>query len=393
MQKTLLFLIALITIINYFDRGAIAYTFLPLHHELGISREEFGYLGSAFGLGYLCMSFFSGKLVDRYGPLRVWSISSVLWSFFVAILGICNSFWSLFTFRVLLGVAEAAHFPCLLKVSARWLKPKWRARSISIGLLGVPLSTVLGAPFVSFLIAQFSWRIMFFILGVLGWIWACVWFALFKKREIHYDAENSSAISLKALFQESRIFLGNAFNFFIFGYVIFFLLFWLPTYFEQRYHTKIMGTGYLVATPWIFSCFSVLLGGVVSDAIKRKTGSIYFARTLPIGLALLLSGISLFLMTLAHDSLFWESLFLIIALSATMFANAPIFSLNADLFPSREGSAQGVITFFFALAGIVAPSVTGMIIHATRHYTNAFYFASALCFIGFLISITLQRKR
>ena len=73
------------------------------------------------------------------------------------------------------------------------------------------------------------------------------------------------------------------------------------------------------------------------------------------------------------------------------FVNAPIYSLNADLFKENTGTAQGIITSFFALAGIISPILTGRLVEVTGTFQAAIFCVSFLSLLGFFISIFLQR--
>ncbi|MCB1116629.1 MAG: hypothetical protein KDK71_09185, partial [Chlamydiia bacterium] len=84
--------------------------------------------------------------------------------------------------------------------------------------------------------------------------------------------------------------------------------------------------------------------------------------------------------------------FVMLGLGFAFFTNAPIFSLNADLFHERAGTAQGMITTLFAIAGIVAPALTGIITEMTHLFNGAFFVIGILTFISLLITFFVQRR-
>lgn len=406
MQRNILFFIIIITIINYFDRSAVAYAILPIENELAISNEGFGFIASAFAIGYLAMASIAGLIVDKFGPIRCWAIAAIFWSIITALFGFTFDFWTLFILRLLLGVTEAVHFPALIKMASQWLDPKWKARSVGIGLLGVPLSAVLGAPFLSFIIVVFSWRIMFFILSGLGILWAICWLIYFSriKKErlpqylkdtsfetlLYHEAPKSTSILWKKMFL-SKMFIGNLINYFIFGYVLFFILTWLPGFFEEHFQMEIIETGWFVTLPWLASCITLVVGGWASDIIYRRTLSIRSARVISIGICLLITA-ACFIFNILVDEFAIDAILIIIAMGSAFFLNSIIFSLNADLFPGHEATAQGVIVHFFALSGIIAPSVTGILVQLTGHFKLAFLVTALLAFVGFLIAMFLQKE-
>ena len=109
----------------------------------------------------------------------------------------------------MLGVTEGPHFPAMSSSISNWLTPNERARALSFGLVAIPLSSFVGAPITSYLVASFGWRAMFFIVSVIGIVWAAVWYWLFRNSpndssrvndaEKEYIAAEKENIDLKAI--------------------------------------------------------------------------------------------------------------------------------------------------------------------------------------------------
>ncbi len=382
-EKILIGLVLLITVVNYWDRAAISYAIVSLERELGLSQRQFGWIGSGFGFGYFAMSFFAGWMVDRWGVARVWPASAMVWSLATFFMGFGQGFWSLFGLRVLLGAAEAVHFPALIKVMSR-VKISHRSRSLASVLFGVPLSSILGAPVLSLILEWMGWRWMFWLCAGLGMGWACCWLLWFKG-----ERKEEAAVSIKSLVC-SKAFVGNALNYFILGYVIFFGLTWLPGYFEQMYGTKTLQTGGILLCPWIVSAILLMVGGVVSDYLWKKSSSSFWSRGVLISGGLLFAAVS-FALAVFSSSLFWGIFFLSLGMGGAFFTNAPIFSLNADLSKEKMGTTQGVMTTFFAFSGIVSPIVTGWLIGESGSYGLAILAVSLFCLFGCLFSLALLR--
>lgn len=387
MQGIVVLFILLITIINYLDRSAISYAILPLESTFHIDNQGFGFIAAGFGVGYLVACFVSGILVDRFGPVKVWFYCAVIWSLATLLTSLAQGFWSLFILRLILGLAEAVHFPALLRVMAHWLEPHVRARCIAIGLLGVPLASIVGAPLISSLIEAFNWRVMFAALGSLGIVWSFFWSSFFWKKEVHSIPKER--VSYRSFFS-NPFFLGNCFNFFIFGYIVFFALMWLPGYIEQTFQVNLLKTGGLVIFPWLSSAFFVLLGGFISDALWKKTQSVRVSHVYPIAIGMALSGLSFLAISFSHR-LEVDVIFLSLGLGWAFFVNSPLYSLNAALFKEHAGKAQGIMSGFFALAGIVSPALTGWLAKSAGDFQAAILLVSILSCASFLIAMFLQR--
>ena len=273
-QWGLLLFVFVITIINYLDRAAIAYAILPIEKIFQLNNQDFGFIASGFGFGYFIACFAAGVLVDRFGSIKIWALCAALWSIATILIGFSKGFWSLFFLRTILGVAEAVHFPALLKTITNWLNPNLRSRCIAFGLLGVPVASVIGAPLLSFIMQEFGWQWMFWVFGTLGIIWA-VCFPIFSRKlySFRHTAKNPHDVFLetsvllgkeipwKKIFH-SRLFWGNCFNYFIFGYIVFFGLIWFPGYLEKIFKIGILKTGKLLIFPWALSAILLFLGGI-----------------------------------------------------------------------------------------------------------------------------------
>lgn len=399
----ILILISVITFINYFDRASISFAIAPIQMAFGIDNREFGIIAAGFGLGYLVMSLASGLLVDRFGTIRIWPAAVGIWSVATMLMGFSSGFWSLLLLRIILGLAEAVHFPALLKTITDWLEPRWRTRFISIGLLGIPLASALGAPLLSIMINAFGWRSMFISLGLIGLVWMTAWIFFFRWLIVHYhrfskaekgDKGSYSNIKLqsyqafKKIFS-SKIFIGNCLNKYVNAYTVYFSFSWLPGYLQQTYDINIIETGYLLTIPWLCGSLFILIGGWLSDYLWHKTLSSRKSRIYLIGCGVFLSGIC-FLGNCIAATLTMDMIMITLGLGFAFFALPAIYSLNVDLFKDDVGTAQGVMIFFGALAGMTAPSITGWIAQATSNFNAAIYVIVALSMISACVAFFIQ---
>lgn len=373
----LVFLIAVITIINYFDRTALSYTILPIESDLGLNNAQFGTVAGTFGIGYLVMTFFAGIIIDRFGSVIVWGISAIIWSAITMLMGAATGFWSLSGLFILLGIAEGFNSPALLRTISEWLHPKWRARALSFSLSGVPIASLIGAPFITSLLGQLGWRGMFVIVGTLGIIWAIFWFLFFREKiSPPHPAPKRTKTPWNELFTHPA-FRANAFSFFTFGCVVFFVIIWLPGYLEQTYFVPIRDTGILVMAPWLTAFILQLFGGWMIDFLYKKTQSIRKSRVHLLSLGFISASICFCLLAFSSD-LYTSIILISLGLGFTFMVNPAIYSLNADLFPSHVATAQGISTSCFALAGIISPSLTGWITQTTGSYESAIIFIAIL---------------
>jgi ACS family hexuronate transporter-like MFS transporter len=391
----ILTLIALVTVINYFDRSAISFAIQPLEHTFGITNSEFGWIAGAFGIGYLLSAPFGGMLVDRFGPVAMWLVSATIWSILTVGMGFASTFETFFILRVLLGIAEGVHFPCLLRIVVDWLPQSLRGKMLAIGLAGVPLSSLIGSPFLAWLIDDFGWKVMFYVLGALGLLWGILWVINFRGKFEFQPKDTKAAKKAMLILQtssgwksiiSSHPFQISCFIYFAFGYTVFFALMWLPGYLQQTYGINIRETGFLVMLPWFTSSVLLFFGGTISDKLLKKTRDLHKARSCLIGVCMGASGILFLLIPISpYTSL--DMLLYSCALGLAFAINAPIYALNGDLFPRHPGTAQGIMTLFFALSGIVAPALTGFLSDISGNFESAIYMMAAFSLVAAILAI------
>lgn len=387
-------LIFFITLVNFVDRSAISFVIDPLKQEFHFTDTEFGMILSAFGLGYVLLTVLGGWLVDKLGPRLVWPLAAVSWSVCVGLLGIAVGFWSFISLRFLLGVTEGPHFPAMSRSISNWLSPAERARALSLGLVAIPLSSVVGAPITSYLVADFGWRYMFMIISGLGIVWAAVWFVLFRDkpsecrhvsaselelintRDVNQRNQNAPPINWRFLLTHPAL-IANNLAYFAFGYMLFFATLWLPGYFLSQHGLNLKSVGWYLTIPWLVGAIFLKAGGFLSDWLYKKTGNSRLSRSHVIWTSQLLAAI--FFLCLGFTSSLGLSLvFLSLGLGFGLMPQPAFFSTNIDVAKERAGSSQGITSSCLSLAGIIAPALTGWLVDLTGNYQGAFFLLAGL---------------
>lgn len=396
-------LIFFITLINFIDRSAISFVINPLKQEFGFSDTQFGMILSAFGMGYIFMTILGGWLVDKWGPRIVWPLAAGSWSLCVALLGIAGGFWGFVWIRFLLGMAEGPHFPAITRSISNWLSPSERGTALGIGLVAIPLSAVVGAPITSYLVADFGWRTMFFIISSIGIIWAFIWYFCFTDRPEdckRVSLEERKLIASAPLMSSERnavtidwrfiltnpTLVANNIAYFAFGYMLFFATLWLPGYFLSQHNLNLKSIGWYLTIPWLVGAVFLKLGGVLSDYLYNRTGSGRLARSHIIWISQLLAALFFVLLSFT-TTLGFSILFLSLGLGFGLMPQPAFFSVNIDVAKDRAGTAQGLTSSCLSLGGIVGPVLTGWLIDLTGNYQGAFLLLAGISAFAVIIVI------
>ena len=418
---TIFGLVVVITVINYVDRGAISYAANPMIDEFNLNTVAWGQVLGYFGYGYMFGALVGGALADRKGPRWVWFWAVLLWSVFevgmvfagdigIAIFG-GSALAGFAVFRILFGVAEGPTFSTINRTMANWATVRERGFAASLGLLGTPLGALLAAPIAVFLLTVTgSWRWMFIILGVVGLVWL-----IFLRRVFTDLPEDNPQVSPDELrrirstdgmvhderslateeekvpwwsFFKSRTLVFNAIGYFAFQYVTFMILTWTPKYLQDEFGFNLVSLWYLGMIPWIGACFTVLLGGRISDWLRQKTGSLWIARSGFAAGSLLLTTLCFSLIPLV-DSVWAVLLIMAIGNALNSLPNAVYWIVIIDTAPTRAGTFGGISHFITNIATIIAPTLTGFLV-ALYGYNSMFIATAVATAVGMLAMIFVK---
>jgi len=404
----IVFLLFAITVVNYIDRAAISYAIPQIQRDLGLSPAATGAILGVFGLGYAITTLLGGVAVDRYGARIVLTVAAILWSLSIGMTALAGSVAILYAARVLLGVSEGPNFPALTGAVSHWLSPHERATALGNALLAVPLALAIGGPIVTQLLGWLDWRLTFAALFVLSAAWVPLWHFLFRdspaesrfvnQAELaHIRTSNEAASSaphavlkswpepgvLKALLT-NRTLLANYWAFFVFGYFLFFFMTWLPSYLERKYGLNLGAVGLFTVLPWLAAAFVLWLFGRWSDHLLKTTGRLRIARTYLIAGSQFVAALAVIPVALTNN-LTVAIAGITVAVAASMGANAAYYAVNVDIVPQRAATALGIMDFAFAIAGFLAPAITGWVLNIRGSFADGFLLMTALALSSVLV--------
>lgn len=402
------FLLFAITTVNYIDRAAISYAIPLIEKQLGFSATDSGAILGAFGLGYAVTTLLGGFAVDRWGARLVLTVAAVLWSLSIGMTALATGVAMLYAARVLLGVSEGPNFPAMTGAVTHWLSPHERATALGNALLAVPLALAIGGPIVTHLLIWLDWRLTFAVLFALSAAWVPLWWFLFRdspaesrfvnQAELDHIQSHHEAVAKRpravlktwpgrdviAALLANRTLLANTWAFFVFGYFLFFFMTWLPSYLERKYGLNLGTVGLFTVLPWLAAAFLLWLFGRWSDHLLATTGRLRIARSYLIAGTQFVAAIAVIPVAMT-DSLTVAIAGITVAVAASMGANAAYYAVNVDIVPDRAATALGIMDFAFAIAGFLAPAITGWVLNIRGSFTDGFLLMAALALSSVIV--------
>jgi ACS family tartrate transporter-like MFS transporter len=158
-----LLLLAYLT--NYLDRINIGFAGVALRHDLNLTATMFATGAGLFFVGYFLFEVPSNLVLERIGGRRWIARIMISWGILSAAMIFVRGPASFYGLRFLLGIAEAGFFPGILFYLVCWFPAVYRARMMGLFTLGIPLSTVIGAPLSGILLGMSG------VMGLPGWQW------------------------------------------------------------------------------------------------------------------------------------------------------------------------------------------------------------------------------
>ena len=161
-----------------------------------------------------------------------------------------------------------------------------------------------------------------------------------------------------------------------------FFVTWFPTYLVTARGMTFIQAGLMTSLPYIGASIGVLLGGVLSDTILKRTGSANWARKLPIVGGLLLASTIVAANYVPADNNAAVILIMSIAFFGQGMTNLG-WTVISDIAPKQLiGLTSGIFNFSANLAGIVTPLVIGITFQLTGSFVGPLIYIGVVALVG-----------
>lgn len=178
-------LLMLATVVNYMDRIALNQMADPIKRAFGLNNTQYGWLESVFSITFALGAVLAGFIVDRKSVRWIYPLAVLGWSAAGFLTGFASTFAMLLLCRALLGLFEAANWPCGVRTTRAIMAPEERSLGNSLFQSGTALGAVI-TPMLVLVILQRaeaagqseaeSWRVPFRVIGLIGLAWIVLWF-------------------------------------------------------------------------------------------------------------------------------------------------------------------------------------------------------------------------
>jgi ACS family hexuronate transporter-like MFS transporter len=411
LRWTICALVFFATTINYLDRAVISLLKSTLTKELSWDDADYSNIEIAFKISYALGLMFAGRIIDKIGTKKGYSLATGLWSLAAIIHALAKSVFGFAAARAALGVTEAGNFPAAIKTTAEWFPKKERALATGLFNSGANIGAIVAPLTVPFIAVNFGWQWAFIITGLLGLIWLFFWQKYYhtpathpkiSKEELDYinsdieplepnetpKAEKKYTWGMLLRYKQTWAFsIGKLLT----DPIWWFYLFWLPDFLESQYNLKGTSIALPVAAVYTLSVIGSIGGGYVPLKLISKNWPVFKARKISMLIYALLVLPILFAQYLGSLNMWLAVLVIGIAAAAHQAWSANIFTTVSDMFPKHTvGSVTGIGGMFGALGGILLSLLVqkNLFVHyrAINQIEIAYYIMFAWCAISYIIA-------
>ena len=394
--------------ITYMDRVVISASVPSLRNEFGFSMVSIGWILSAYYWGYSLFQLPGGWLGDRFGPRRVLTWIVVWWSIFTSATALSWNFASMLLFRFLFGVGEAGAFPNATRSLSRWILPSERGYAQGITHAGSRLGAAMTPPIVVWLITLYGWRVTFIVFGMLGIIWAAVWYWYYRDSPEQHPRVNAAELELihssmggprpsvakfipwkKIL--ASRTLWSLSLMYFCYGYCLTLYLTWFPTYLNSHRHFSLKEMGLYASLPLLAGTLGDLMGGVCTDFWLKRTGDLKMARRSVAVSGFLLAAAGIIPATLTANPIYCVY-FTCLAVFGLELTVGVSWAVPLDIGGDFAGSASAVMNTCGNIGGAISPMLSAYLVSGFG-WNVPFFVAAGVCLVAAALFCKIDASR
>jgi ACS family hexuronate transporter-like MFS transporter len=371
--------------VNYADRQVIGILKPTLQSQLHWSETNYGHIIAAFQLAYALGYLLVGRLMDRIGSYRGFSLAVVFWSLAEMAHAFARSVLGFGVARSALGLGEGGSFPASMKTVTDWFPENERALATGIFNAGTNIGAVVAPLTVPWITIRYGWRWAFLATGAVGFVWVVLWLVVYRSAEKRVNPGDSAHISATpptpvrgaswaALLTRRQVW-AIAIGKFLTDPIWFIYLFWIPDFLNKTRGLGLLTIGLPLVVIYLGADIGSVGGGWLSGALIRRGWPVIRARKT--AMFVCACGVLPILFAVRASSLWMAVGLVCLAAGCHQGWSANVYTLVSDLFPRHEvGSVVGIAGMAGAGSSMLIAEVVGYILQTTGSYYSIFAIAS-----------------
>lgn len=368
----------------------ISFAMTMIIAEFNIDLATGGLISSITNIGMLLGGIIFGILADKYGRVKIFTYTIILFAVGTALTGLATSIEQVYLFRFIAGIGAGGEYGIgMALVAEAWPKNK-QGRASAYVSVGAQYGVILAALLSALILPTLGWRALFLV-GVLPVIFAFIvrknldespeWLAAQKNKKVSNKPEKGKLVQLfetprTAITTISLIIMATVQ---IAGYNG--LMIWLPSMLQQSQGLSVSSSAIWTISTAAGMIIGMLTFGVFLDRFGAKR---------VFGVFLIASACAVFLYSYATGSMG----VLVGGAIVGFFSNgmfAGYGALIGNLYPVQiRSTATNTIFNFGRAIGGFSPILVGYILQSYDMKVAMLYLAGLYC-ISFMVMLMLKK--
>lgn len=374
---------------------------MPLVSEqLHLTKAQKGNIGIASVSATIIARLLIGRLCDRFGPRKTYTVLLLLCAIPVMCIGFSNSYTSFLLFRLAIGVIGASFvltqfhtsimFAPNIKGTANAVAGGWGNTGGGATQILMPLIAA-GMVALGWVSKEDSWRLAMIVPGILLLVMAFLYFRYTKDTpqgnfdEIDRTANNKKQNTFLLAARDYRTWVLTIAYAACFGVEIT-VDNYAATFFHDDYSASLIMAGLLASVFGWLNIFARALGGIVSDKVGKRFG--FNGKVSLLTILLLLEGVGIILFAKAGNLGLAIFMMFFFGLCLKM-ANGATYSIVPFINPEAMGSVAGIV----GAGGNVGAMLIGFLFKSVAYETAFFYLGFAVLSVGLIVLVVRLATR
>lgn len=379
----ILVLLGALSFASYLLRGNLSIAAPSMMADLQLTEIQWGWVMSAFPLGYALFQFPGGVWGGRIGPRRALALIAVAWGVLIAFTSLVPSpavastttiLACLVAVQFLVGASHAPVFPVLAASIERWFPVGGWAFPNGLTSSALTIGLALTASLLPWLMGTHGWRTSFLLLAPAGFAVAALWWWYSRDRPAQHAAANAAEVALIAAGRDAggrdddrppatgarpawRRVLGDrdvllvTLSYACMNFVFYVLFSWGFYYLVKVRGFSEQDAGFLTSAQWLAAGVGAALGGWACDRLCRRLGLRWGCRW-PIVVGLLASA-ALMLGVALHPDARVAAAMLGLCFFFNQCTEGPYWATATAIGGRHAGAATGLLNTGANLMGFV----------------------------------------
>jgi len=373
--------------------------FKALESEFALSRAA---TSAIFSVQMAMGGFFTilaGWALDRFGPRIVVLLMGIFTGLSLLLTGQTTALWQIFfTYSLLLAMGTGAIYMMVMSTVSRWFAKK-RGLALGIASMGAGMGPLVVAPFATYLLSVFGWRMAFTVLGAIAWVVVLPLSRLLKRdpQEIGMlpdGARFSQGIARgeKPFVVENYLSPGQAFRTRSFWLFFFAFLFFAMNLFIILTHLVPHITDLGFSPVEAATVLSVAGGAALAGRLLLGTASDRMGRKRVAIICMLLHVIALVWLLWSRELWMFYLFALIFGIAWGGMGPATAVIIGETFGLGRIGAVLGMLEAGFSIGAGIGPVIGGLIFDLRQSYSLSFLMGVVAMLVATVLVAFVRRE-